>query len=156
VLRASYFGGTKTNLVSVNNLLQNDISIFEARSTKHEVRNPMFIVIEENKNCSPDERVFSESGEKKLVSQVFVNNAEGNPVWCDVVAVFDNGSFGEVHAIRVEDSSDGTAWLIQGGEWGIRFRPVTIHEDWNLESKNQWGAPFKVLDQSGTAIRFKL
>lgn len=114
---------------------------------------PMFLVIEENQNCEAEERVFSESGEKREIDAVLVNSPHGNPVWCDVTGVNSGGQFEPAKATRVEDSSDGTAWLVYGGEWGLRFRPQELEQDWSLKSVSQWGAPFKVLDES--ALKFK-
>ena len=76
-------------------------------------------------------------------------------VWCDVAAVNDPGNFKQAFAQRIDDSSDGTAWLVFGGEWGLRFKPVSPLTAWSLQEKTQWGAPFLVLDGSGSSIEFK-
>jgi len=112
----------------------------------------LFLVIEENPNCEAAERVFAEAGKARPVELAQVNNSSGEAVWCHVVGVDQDGKFTEAKAVLVEDSSEGTAWLIFGGSWGLRFRPATNAEDWSLESKDQWGAPFKVLDSSAVSI----
>lgn len=42
----------------------------------------------------------------------------------------------------VEDSGAGVTHLVFGGIWGIRLKPVSLQEDWDLESRNQWGEPY--------------
>ena len=113
----------------------------------------MFLVIEENPNCPPDERVFSESGPARTIDRLLIDDPKGVATWCEAAAV-ENGSFGQAKAVQVEDSSAGSAWLIFGGGWGVRFRPAGLDEDWALEDQRQWGAPFLVLDSS-TDIVFK-
>jgi hypothetical protein len=36
-------------------------------------------------------------------------------------------------------------YLVFGGLWGIRLKPVVLDEDWNLESRGQWGEPYLAL-----------
>ena len=45
----------------------------------------------------------------------------------------------------VEESGLGLAYLIYGGNWGIPLKPVTLNEDWNLASPNQWGEAFLLI-----------
>jgi hypothetical protein len=39
----------------------------------------------------------------------------------------------------------GLAYLIYGGNWGIRLKPIGLEENWDLGSPNQWGEPFLLL-----------
>ena len=103
------------------------------------------IDIEDNPNCPFTQRVFLESGERQAIGQVkvFARRSEGE--WCWVSAVEGpQGSFGQAFAQKVEDSGEGTAVLIFGGSWGIRFKPVSLAEEWDLGSGQQWGEPFLV------------
>jgi len=115
----------------------------------------MFLIIEENKNCSPEERMFKENGKPKTVSQVHLNTPSGQTEWCEVTGVEEKGTFREAQAVQVDDSGAGAAWLVFGGNWGIRFKRTPNDESWSLKNKNQWGEPFKVLDISGADIKFK-
>lgn len=115
----------------------------------------MYLVIEENPNCQMDERVFAAHGEIRTVQQVQLDRPKIGTVWCDVTGIGDSGAVVPVHAQRVDDSADGTAWLITGGAWGLRFRLMGSTTDWNLADTTQWSAPFMVLDKSGQNIRFK-
>lgn len=116
----------------------------------------MYVMIEENPNCAPDERVFPTNGPQRTVKRVNLTPPdESISAWCDISAVGDDGTFNAATAQRIEDSSDGTAWLIYGGPWGLRLRPETKPGDWSLTNTDQWGLPFLVLDSSGSSIEFK-
>lgn len=115
----------------------------------------MYLLVEENPNCAADERVFSESGEKRGVRRLHLAHPKDrSDGWRDVTAVNARGNFTPAHAQRIEDSSDGTAWLVFGEEWGLRFRSPETSAPWSLDDPRQWGAPFLVLDSSGSAIDF--
>jgi hypothetical protein len=116
----------------------------------------MYLSIEENDNCAADERMFSTSGAKRTVAKIQLENPRSKVAeWCEVSSVCEDGTFGPAHAQMIEDSSDGTAWLIFGGTWGLRFRPSDQSVPWSLSDHHQWGLPFLVLDSSGTSIQFK-
>jgi hypothetical protein len=113
----------------------------------------MFIVVEENPNCAAEERVLAESGPHKDVLEVEATSPDRKETWWSVTGVNEGGTFIPAKAVRVDDSADGTAWLIYGGAWGLRFKLGT--SDWSLNDKTQWGLPFLVLDSSALSIRFK-
>lgn len=113
----------------------------------------MYVLVEENPNAAPEERVFAASGPVRTVRRVHVTPPTAHaPQWCDVVGVDENGVFTPAQVVRVEDSADGTAWLVHGALWGIRLKPKQAQEDWDLHSTNQWGMPFLVLDSSDASI----
>jgi hypothetical protein len=116
----------------------------------------MYLFIDENPNCSTEERVFSTSGAKRTVSQLHICPPQQNEArWCDVVGVNEDGSFEPANALCIEDSADGTAWLVSGGSWGLRFKLNEHTTNWSLSDKTQWGLPFIVLDSSGSSIKFQ-
>jgi hypothetical protein len=45
---------------------------------------------------------------------------------------------------RVEDSGAGSAYLVFG-TYGIRLKPVSLSEDWDVNSANQWGELYLLL-----------
>jgi hypothetical protein len=47
--------------------------------------------------------------------------------------------------VQVEDSSAGAAWLVYGGDWGIRLRPTESFEDWSIDDPDQHGETHLVL-----------
>lgn len=57
------------------------------------------------------------------------------------------GPEGPVPAVaqKVADSGDGVAWLVRGGEWGLRLRPEPDAGGWDLASETQWGEPYLVV-----------
>ena len=62
-----------------------------------------------------------------------------------MTGVDDGGRWVQAMAVKIADSSDGIAYLIHGGAWGIRLRPEkSRQEPWDLANKNQWGEPFKI------------
>jgi hypothetical protein len=114
----------------------------------------MYVMIEENPNCPPDERVFSDSGRPREVVKLRLDKPSGGSDWCEAAAVDAQGAFSPAHATTVEDSGAGTAWLIFGGDWGIRLRPLGGGA-WSLSDPDQWGLPFLVLDTSGDTVQLK-
>ena len=50
---------------------------------------------------------------------------------------------------RIEDSSEGSAWLVYGGDWGVRLRPAQSFEDWSLGEGDQYGETHLVLADEG-------
>jgi len=105
----------------------------------------MDIVIEDNANCPESGHfVFNEMEEAREIKGLITSSANGD-VRCDVVAVGADGAFSGAHARKINDSGDAVAFLIYGGEWGIRLRPKT-HQDepWDITNERQWGEPYKV------------
>jgi hypothetical protein len=56
-----------------------------------------------------------------------------------------DGSPGPVYAVQVEDSGSGAAFLIYGGDWGVRLRPAASEGDWSTEDAEQFGETHLVL-----------
>jgi hypothetical protein len=114
----------------------------------------MYLLIEENPNCSGEERQLSHAGPTKTVAHVRLSGPAVSPAWWSVTGVDEGGTFSPAQAVQIEDSGAGNAWLIFGGLWGLRFRPENSGSPWSLDDKSQWGEAFKVLDISGEDIRF--
>ena len=55
------------------------------------------------------------------------------------------GSPAEAYAVEVEDSSAGRAFVLYGGDWGIRLRPAESNASWSLSDADQWGETHLVL-----------
>ena len=103
------------------------------------------IEVEANPNCEGiDQFVRNELGPSRIITAIRAE-VNGQESICDVVGVEADGKWVSAHARKVADSSDGFAFLIQGGAWGIRIRPEAYrHEGWDLQNKHQWGEPFKL------------
>ncbi len=108
----------------------------------------MVVEVESNPNCESSLYArFKDSGPVRRVEQVrtFERRAEGE--WCWVTGWTDDPENPRcaAHGQLVEDSGAGLTYVVFGGLWGIRLKPVGLDEDWNLESRNQWGEPYLAL-----------
>lgn len=115
----------------------------------------MYLIVEDNPNSNGDERVFATSGPKKIVDRVQLDRKDLGSIWCDVIGIEENGAPIDAIAQQVEDSSDGIAWLIAGGAWGLRLKKSDASTAWDLKDTSQWGLPFLVLDSGGKEIQFR-
>jgi hypothetical protein len=57
----------------------------------------------------------------------------------------DGGSPTPAHAVQIDDSSEGSAFLVYGGDYGVRLRPAESEESWDVASSEQWGETHLVL-----------
>jgi len=108
----------------------------------------MVVEVESNPNCESSLYArFKESGPARRVVKVrtFERRSEGE--WCWVTGWTDSPDNPRcaAHAQLVEDSGAGLTYVVFGGLWGIRLKPVALDEDWNLESRHQWGEPYLAL-----------
>lgn len=108
----------------------------------------MFLDVETNPNC--EQSVFLRFAEMDVAQEVVqVKSYERSPQgeWCWVTGWTDDPANPLCAALAqpVNDSGAGKSYLIYGGIWGIRFKPVRLEEDWDLESPNQWGEPYLLL-----------
>ena len=105
----------------------------------------MHILIQPNPNCSENQEfVFNELGLPEPIRAILTGD-EGKEAECDVIGVDAGGLWVQAMAVKIADSSDGIAYMIYGGAWGIRIRPAKFRgESWDLTNRRQWGEPFKV------------
>jgi hypothetical protein len=106
------------------------------------------IEVEANENTPMTAmQVYKNIGEPFRVSQVAIY--EGMPEatvyevtgWSSV----EGGLAVAAYAVQVEDSSEGSAYLVYGGDWGIRLRPVTSDQAWSSDAEDQFGETHLVL-----------
>lgn len=101
------------------------------------------VEIPENPNCAPvDLRVFHDVKPPVQISRVRLERVPGQPEWCDVTGWTLAHAPCPVWARPVDDSGDGVALLILGGDAGLRLRPVGSAGPWQLGDPRQWGEPF--------------
>ena len=105
----------------------------------------MQIEIEPNPNCEGSEQFeFKTLGSPRPVSAIRIG-PENKESICDIIGVEKDGSFRRASAVKIADSGSGYAYLISGGAWGLRFRPLEHGEEpWDLSNRHQWGEPFKI------------
>jgi hypothetical protein len=103
------------------------------------------VEVEPNDNCPvAASQVWRNIGEPFAVAQVRVYEGEPGGSLCDVTGWSAAGPVA-AYAVRVEDSSAGAAYVVYGGEWGIRLRPAGPDAPWNLQDASQWGETHLVL-----------
>ena len=116
----------------------------------------MYVSVDENPNCElPDPRVFQERSEPLPVTYVLRRRMD-KEVWCPIVAFGENGIPGTAMARKVDDSGEGTCYLVYGGRWGLRLKDPACQGPWNLQDPHQWGEAFLLLPADGSDLRFGL
>ena len=114
----------------------------------------MYLSVEESPNGEAlDGRVFQERTAPRVVSEV-LRNRGGKEVWCPIVAVEAGGETGPALARKVDDSGDGTCYLVYGGRWGIRLKEPACQDLWSFTDPHQWGEAFLLLPADGADLKF--
>ncbi len=114
----------------------------------------MYISVEESPNGEALEpRVFQERTALRPVAQV-LRRRGGLEVWCPIVAVEAGGGTAPAHARKVDDSGDGTCYLVYGGRWGLRLKDPACQDPWSFTDPHQWGEPFLLLPADGADLKF--
>ena len=105
----------------------------------------MTVNVPENPNCAASgEIVFDDLDAARPIVAIMAAPVREDEI-CDVVGVGPGGRWTVAFACKVADSGEGTAWLISGGEWGIRLRRRALaHEPWDLKNPRQWGESHKL------------
>jgi hypothetical protein len=93
------------------------------------------------------QQVYKNLGLPFRVTQVRIFEGEPEGVLHDVTgwSSRDGGTPVDAYAVQVEDSSAGSAFLVYGGDWGVRLRPADSDEPWSLEDPGQFGETHLVL-----------
>ena len=108
----------------------------------------MFIEVEvqEGANCSfALSRMYSALGEPEPIVWVLAPGPRGDTGAYEVAGWSAEGPC-QAYAALVEDSGEGRALLVYGGDEGIRLKPKGSLEPWSIENGDQWGEPCLVLD----------
>ena len=102
----------------------------------------MIVEVESNENCEASVFArFKEAGPARPVVQVRLYERNPAGEWYWVTGWSDNGEAPPCQAYvqPVEDSGAGLAYLVFGGIYGLRFRPLDSDEPWSLANPKQWG-----------------
>ena len=72
---------------------------------------------------------------------------EGTPAaqWYDVTGWTVSGGPCPALLQKVDDSGDGVAFLLYGGDAGLRFRHAEAAASWAQDASGQWGEPFLII-----------
>ncbi len=104
----------------------------------------MQIEVEDSLNCGSTEQfVYRELGGIKVIRGILAEE-RGEEVSLDVTGVAKDGIWMPARCVKIADSGAGFAYLIFGGEWGIRLKPSWHTAGWDLGDPKQWGEPFKI------------
>lgn len=106
----------------------------------------MQIEIEDNPNSgSWIQCVFVEIDNERPIRLIRARTPQGTEEICEVIGLESGWRPVPAFVCPVQDSSDGTAYLIRGGSWGIRLRPRKADPaPWAAEAPDQWGEPYKM------------
>ena len=103
------------------------------------------VEIEASPNCSWDfTRIFDAKTAPRPVSRVYALQPNGQEALCEVTGWSSQGPC-PAYAVVVEDSGDGQALLVFGGEEGVRLKPASTEEPFDLANPSQWGEPCLLL-----------
>ena len=106
----------------------------------------IIIEIPPNPNCETVEmRVFHEAGPARQVTHVRLERVPGQLHWYEVTGWTVAGIPCSARAQKVDDSGEGTAFLIYGGDAGLRFRPEGSQPTWQLSDPQQWGESLLII-----------
>ena len=101
----------------------------------------VFIQIEENPNCDAMEgQIFQPRTEPRAVTHVRQQDA-----WCEITGLNEGSVSAPAMACLIDDSGEGAAWLVFGGDWGLRLKEP---------SGREWGEPFLLFGPDAADLRF--
>ncbi|MDP3703926.1 MAG: hypothetical protein Q8R78_06020 [Candidatus Omnitrophota bacterium] len=106
----------------------------------------MTLEVLDNPNCPPvDLRVFHDLGSATPIRQVRLSRDGQLPEWYDVTGWTTANGRCPALLQKVDDSGEGVAFLLYGGDAGLRLRPAGDASAWGLDDPRQWGSPFVLL-----------
>ncbi len=102
----------------------------------------MILEIESNLNFDGSYFIrFKEIGPPRRVTHLKSYERCSRGEWCVITGWCDDPDqpLCPVYAQRVEDSGSGSAFIVYGGNWGLRLKPENEIKDWDLYDPGQWG-----------------
>ena len=111
----------------------------------------LMLDIEDNENCGYFPiQVFETQSEPRSAAVITIPNIPQSDEPHDVVGWCsdEGGPACEATAVVVGDSGSGQALMIHGGDHGVRLRPSNSSSPWSLDSADQIGEPYLLLQSS--------
>jgi hypothetical protein len=108
----------------------------------------MYIDISPNDNVDDSAMAtFKETGPSRAIIAARLWRDE-RWQWCAITGWNESGS-SSAFATAIEESGDGPALLLHGGEHGLRLSEIGSADlaaavNWSLEDRGQWGEPFLI------------
>ena len=113
----------------------------------------VIIEVSPNANCEAvDLRVFNDVEAPRLVKQVCLERQPGQPEWFEITGWSAEQAPCPALAQRVDDSGEGLAILVYGGQAGLRLRPAGNTASWSMDDAKQWGAPFLLMANEDDSV----
>ena len=109
------------------------------------------VEVEENANSMRmPQHVFPALGRRRPLFEITVPGRSGVDALHHVTgwSSAGGGTPCPAYCVPVEDSGSSEtvlSFLVIGGDWGLRFRPVAVDEPWSLDSPHQFGEPCLLL-----------
>ena len=101
------------------------------------------------------QQVYKNIGVPFPVSHVRIYEGEPGGQLCSITgwSSADGGTQAEVYAVAIEDSSEGRAVLVYGGDWGVRLKAEDSDAPWSIDDSDQWGETHLVLASEDDIVR---
>ena len=116
------------------------------------MQNSIFVDVEAGDNCPYSlQSFFSGLDEPQQVSQVRLYLKPGAGELYDVTGWTEDGPCPAMGA-KVEDSGQGYAYLIYGGDGGLRYSPAGSSAPWSPEASDQWGDSHLLLSDESDIV----
>jgi hypothetical protein len=110
----------------------------------------IILEVDDNPNCSAMSlRVFHELEPPRPISHVRLEREPGAARWYQVTGWTMGAAPCPARLQKVDDSGEGVAFLVYGGDAGLRLQAADAAAPWSLESADQWGEPFLLLGDPG-------
>ena len=113
----------------------------------------IFLDVEAGDNCPYSmQLVFSGLEDPRPVRQVrlYLTSLQGDLY--DVTGWDNEGEPCPAIGVKVEDSGQGFAFLVYGGDGGLRFRPAASPSPWSLIEPDQWAESHLVLSEAEDVV----
>jgi hypothetical protein len=107
----------------------------------------MLLLIDANGNCAEGGSWrFNDLEPPRPVSRVRLYDTVPAGEWFDVVGWRGDSARPVCEAMmrKIDDSGSGIAYLITGGEWGVRLKPADDPSEWSVQNDRQRGAPYLI------------
>lgn len=107
----------------------------------------MLLLIDANDNCSEGGSWrFNDLEPPRPVARVRLYDTAPAGEWFDVVGWRGDPARPVCEAMmrKIDDSGSGIAYLITGGEWGVRLKPADNPSEWSVRDHRQRGAPYLI------------
>ena len=115
---------------------------------------PVFISIENNPNCPPlAGQVFQPRTPPRPITHIR-RERHGLAAWCAITGLDEDFHATPAMACLIEDSGEGSCYLVFGGTWGLRLTEDSA-PDWDLVDSSQWGESFLLLAGDDSELRFQ-